>query len=349
MVLYHSTGLARFVEVFSILHSTHRMRWMRVKITLIALALSALLLCFVWFLGITDKVIPATQSGYLPALASSAPEINVAAIRMPPTHLAGPLPNSTTVMVEQIGLNPPPWCTISDLEGLGQLATYERTLLAKYVNNMTRHYWEWGSGASTLWAIRRGVSHMTSVDTDQSSLDCLLSHPDIKSAVARGALDLIYVDIDANSGGGKPDHGHFNGPQRRRFAYPHVSDLIRYHPEPQLIDAVLVDGRFRAAAILKSASVVRSDVPIFIHDAQRSECASSDVPILTHAHSTTRLTLALADQHPITLGIVSIVEEAGRMRALKRTALASQYDANADPLAAWSDAWAPFDFDFSRR
>jgi hypothetical protein len=222
-------------------------------------------------LGVLLPVAESASTGTLPPQSRADPSHSPKAV-LPPTHLYGPLPNSTTVIKQPIGLNPPSWCTISGLEGEGQLDRSERALLAKHVRNTTRHYVEWGTGSSTLWAIRQGVGHMTAIDTDKAVFDCLLSHPEIRAAVARGVLDLIYVDIDANSGGGKPDHGFKNGPQRRRSAYPDVSDIIRYHPEPHLIDAVLVDGRFRAAAIIKTASVVRSDTPIFIHDADREEC-----------------------------------------------------------------------------
>ena len=191
------------------------------------------------------------------------------------TRLSGTPPNSTLLMTRPIGLLPPAWCTLSALEGGGQLDGSEQKLIAKYVNNATRGYFEWGTGASTLRALRSGIQHGTAVDTDQRALDYLLGHPSIINAASTRKLDLFYVDIDADgSGGGKPDGGHKGGRQRRRFAYPDVSDVIRHHPNPHLIDAVLVDGRFRAACVLKAASVVRNDTPIMLHDAYRDDCES---------------------------------------------------------------------------
>lgn len=181
------------------------------------------------------------------------------------------------------------------------------------------------------------------------SLDCLLGHPNISDAASTGKLDLFYVDIDAdNSGGGKPDEGHKGGPQRRRFAYPDVSDAIRHHPNPHVIDAVLVDGRFRAACVLKAASVVRDDTPIMIHDAYREDCKRC----LAWPHFVRpprSFFVLFADQYPITAGGVRIIEQVGSLRVLLRTPFAAELDSRPDTLAAWAAVWAPVEFDFSRR
>jgi len=143
-------------------------------------------------------------------------------------------------------------------------------------------------------------------------------HPNVSAAVSRGAADLIYVDVNAvNSAGGWPHN------DLRRFAFPDVSDAIRYHPQPHLIDAVLVDGRFRAASIIKAASVVRDDTPIFIHDANRAEYL-----------------------YPITAGVVRIVEHNGdnTFKVLMRTPFAAELDARPNALAAWTEVWSPVDY-----
>lgn len=61
------------------------------------------------------------------------------------TRLSGKLPNSTLLMTRPLGLLPPAWCTLSALEGGGQLDGSEQMLIAKYVNNATGDYFEWGT------------------------------------------------------------------------------------------------------------------------------------------------------------------------------------------------------------
>jgi len=125
----------------------------------------------------------------------------------------------------------------------------------------------------------------------------------------------LHVDVHG-------EFGEFGNPvdDGARDAFPDVSGAIFLHPSPEDIDVVLVDGRFRAACILKAASVIRSDAIILVHD--------WDTRPKYHVG--------------VLAGLLRVVEAAERLVALQLTELGKTLT-----LEMWEKNWAKVEYDRS--
>ncbi|MCC6920809.1 MAG: hypothetical protein IT548_16545 [Alphaproteobacteria bacterium] len=132
----------------------------------------------------------------------------------------------------------------------------------------TRHlslaggYLEYGCGGSTLRAVQQCRGLMRSVDTDIGWIRKLHEHPEVAQAVASGRLAFHHIDVGATAAWGAPA-----GTEKIRnwplYAIaPFLKDDIAF-------DLILVDGRFRLAALLTCALLARDDVTVLCHDYAR--------------------------------------------------------------------------------
>jgi hypothetical protein len=121
-----------------------------------------------------------------------------------------------------------------------------------------KHVIEYGSGGSTLLALRSGVSQVVTVETDPDWLVKLRTDREIQEAEGNGRLTLLYADIGPVHNYGRPK----NSSSRER--YPLYASLPwSYCPNP---DVVLVDGRFRVSAAVASLSKIGLQPTIVVHD-----------------------------------------------------------------------------------
>lgn len=203
----------------------------------------------------------------------------------------------------------PAWC--SGIRSSPTLTSAERTLAASFFQTASEVF-EWGAGSSTLAARELGVARITSVDTVAGALSCVL----VALHDSMGAnFSALHVEIHG-------EHGSFGNPvdTLARASWPNVSGAIFLHPNPRDIDVVFVDGRFRAASILKAASLIRDDAVILVHD--------WDTRPAYHVG--------------VTAGVVCVVDSAERLVALRRTEAARELSREA-----WIALWEPSDFEQS--
>jgi hypothetical protein len=122
-----------------------------------------------------------------------------------------------------------------------------------------KFYLEWGSGGSTLAAVRSHVRQIVSVETDGAWLERLKQHEEIASAVSAKRLIFRHVDVGAVGQWGVPI-----GEER-------IRNWPRYAVDPFVatdlnFDVILVDGRFRIHCLLAVANCAVDGASIFLHD-----------------------------------------------------------------------------------
>lgn len=142
-----------------------------------------------------------------------------------------------------------------------EIQMYERRLRA------ASRVCEFGSGASTGFALRAGVSRIVSVESDAAWLRALEREPLVQQAVADARLRLLHADVGPVERWGFPVDRQNKARWRvyPEAPWPVWNDL---NEEP---DLVLVDGRFRIACCLRTlqwwlASSRNPDFTILLHD-----------------------------------------------------------------------------------
>lgn len=139
------------------------------------------------------------------------------------------------------------------------MAEAEQNCLQRHLDR-SHGYVEFGSGGSTLLAVRSPVAAIHSVESSPQWIDLLRSHPEIAAAERRGRLRLCPVDIGAVGEYGHPVE--LDDAYRWPAYYRDVWDLA----DPSWTDLVLVDGRFRVACALSSLMRCRDSLTLIVHD-----------------------------------------------------------------------------------
>ena len=226
------------------------------------------------------------------------------------------LPASTTRLTAATAPAPPAWC--AGVRSAPTLTPAERALAARhYAAAAARggEVFEWGAGSSTLAAAGAvGVARLTTVDTAAGALACVLGPGGLGAALGE-RLVALHVEVHGEAGafGNPVDEG-------ARAAWPDVSGAVLLHPSPRDIDVALVDGRFRAACILKAASVLRDEAVILVHD--------WDTRPAYHG--------------AVAAGLLRVAAQAERLVALQRTA-----KAGALSPEQWRAHWAGVEYEQS--
>jgi hypothetical protein len=124
----------------------------------------------------------------------------------------------------------------------------------------SRHYLEFGAGASTSYACASpGPETIESVESSPEFVrERLLSDPQVVEALASRRLTLHLVDLGPTKGWGKP-----RGSAMWR-SWPSYSSGVFSRPSRH--DTILVDGRFRIACALNALLHAPDDCTILIHD-----------------------------------------------------------------------------------
>jgi hypothetical protein len=235
---------------------------------------------------------------------------------LPPPLPWPPLPASTRRLTAASAPAPPAWC--AGLRTAPTLTPAERALAHAHLAAAAARgldYFEWGAGSSTLAAAAAGVARVTTVDTVAGALACVLVQGGLAEALGEARLAALHVEVHGEAGafGNPVDEG-------ARAAWPDVSGAILLHPAPRAIGVALVDGRFRAACILKAASVLRDDAVILVHDWDTRPAYHGGVAA----------------------GLLAVVAQAERLVALQRTAAAG-----ALSREQWAEHWARVEYEQS--
>jgi len=122
-----------------------------------------------------------------------------------------------------------------------------------------RHYLEYGCGGSTVMAASSSKATIYSVDTDLGWIERLKDQEDVQAAIAVGRLTFCHVDVGPIGAWGWPAT---EGRIRNWPSYcidPFALTDFRF-------DLILVDGRFRAAALLTCAVMADDAATIICHD-----------------------------------------------------------------------------------
>jgi len=98
-------------------------------------------------------------------------------------------------------------------------------------------YLEWGSGGSTLAAVRSKVRQIVSVETDHAWIDRLKQHEEIADAISAKRLVFRHVDVGAVGQWGVPIREEKVRNWPRYAVDPFVATDLNF-------DVILVDGRF---------------------------------------------------------------------------------------------------------
>lgn len=121
-----------------------------------------------------------------------------------------------------------------------------------------RRYQEFGTGGSTLLAIRGGFERVVAVDSDLVWVATVRAHPEIAAAVASGRADIRHADIGPVADWGNPKNRQHmeRWPTYVRTAWEAWSECREFP------DLVFVDGRFRVACCLSVILAVASDAKL---------------------------------------------------------------------------------------
>lgn len=120
----------------------------------------------------------------------------------------------------------------------------EEILFKKHIKN-AKNYLEFGSGGSTCFCALTKRVYITSVETSEEWFLKLLGFKEIKSAIKRNKLNLIYADIGETGDWGMPAE------QKPREAFLNASvNIFLQNPAAAMADTVFIDGRFRVACAL---------------------------------------------------------------------------------------------------
>lgn len=133
----------------------------------------------------------------------------------------------------------------------------DKQMFYKYLDNCGV-YFEYGSGGSTYQAsIRKNIKTIYSVESDagwHEKLKCIIKTPNVKYL-------FNEMDTQANNWG----HPGKNATDRQKINY---SDRMRSltEEEQNIIDLVLIDGRFRVACCLKCYDIISDNCLVSFDD-----------------------------------------------------------------------------------
>jgi len=167
----------------------------------------------------------------------------------------------------------------------------EENMLIDYISRSSG-YLEFGSGGSTLAAVRGCKGPLACVEADPDWARQLLTNAEIDAAHAAGRLTLSVPPIGAVGAWSKP----VGGPHISWISYwADIWSKIEFSP-----DLVLIDGRFRAACILASLLACKGTTIILVHDFGTQDTRR--------------------DGYNIILPFVDIVQQIDTLVAVRRTA-----------------------------
>lgn len=192
-----------------------------------------------------------------PAIRPSAPITKPAA---PATNPAAPGPaegeEAAASQGAAIKVGPP------------RMAPEEVALFQRVLGSGRRRYAEFGTGGSTLLAVRQGFEAVVGVESDPAWLASVLRNEDVAAEVAAGRCTLVHGNIGKVGNWGSP----VDREQVRRWPRYIAAMWEAWDRRGSFPDIVLVDGRFRvpcclSVALMAAARAGQGPAPlVMIHD-----------------------------------------------------------------------------------
>lgn len=122
------------------------------------------------------------------------------------------------------------------------------------------HVLEFGAGGSTTLALKLGVKHLDSVESDAAWIARIQADEAAARALDNRRLRMHHADIGPI--------GMFGGPGKASLQrqWPNYFSKPWQHIDSRTLDIVLIDGRFRVACILESILRTERRTVLAIHD-----------------------------------------------------------------------------------
>lgn len=139
------------------------------------------------------------------------------------------------------------------------MSSPEKDLLKKYIS-ISKEYLEFGSGGSTFFILENSPSaKVTSVESDAGWIEVMRKWNYIREA-ENSRLKIHIVNIGST--------GQFGTPLEinKKQLFPSYSSSVFSQINPDSLDTVLVDGRFRVACILQTILHCQKNVTVLVHD-----------------------------------------------------------------------------------
>lgn len=132
----------------------------------------------------------------------------------------------------------------------------EKSLFYNYLNR-SKYFFEFGSGGSTYQAaINRNTIKIWSVESDKEWLNQL------SNINLYGKVNFIFADIKASGNWGYPGtESKYEDWVKYNRAFNNLDESDR-----QLVDTILIDGRFRVACALNILEYIDSNVNVVFDD-----------------------------------------------------------------------------------
>ncbi|MGG5821766.1 hypothetical protein [Falsiroseomonas sp. HW251] len=134
-----------------------------------------------------------------------------------------------------------------------RMTAEERGLFESVLASGRRRYAEFGTGGSTLLAIRQPFEALVGIESDSGWAEAVRQHPEVAPSVANGRASILHADIGPVAGWGAPVDRQ---PSRAWMSYI-ASMWNEWHRRGSHPDLVMVDGRFRVACCLSVAMLHR--------------------------------------------------------------------------------------------
>ncbi|WP_248723368.1 hypothetical protein [Seonamhaeicola sp. ML3] len=107
------------------------------------------------------------------------------------------------------------------------------------------YYLEFGSGGSTIRALMKSNTKIYSVDSSSEWIDFMRKYKIIRHFEGK-RLDFFHVNIGPTIEWGNP------ADDSSKSLYPNFSSQVFEKINPEMLDTIFIDGRFRVACILKT-------------------------------------------------------------------------------------------------
>jgi hypothetical protein len=133
--------------------------------------------------------------------------------------------------------------------GPPRMSAEERALFESVLASGRRRYAEFGTGGSTLLAVRQGFDMLVGVESDPAWADAVRQDPEVGQAIAAGRASILHGDIGPVGKWGSPvDRAGLH-----RWPGYIATMWQEWDRRAAFPDLVLVDGRFRVACCLSVA------------------------------------------------------------------------------------------------
>jgi hypothetical protein len=137
----------------------------------------------------------------------------------------------------------------------------EKKLFDKRIKN-SKEYLEFGMGGSTFRVLQKSKANVYSIDSSSDWISLMREYRQIRKMERKKRLSLFHVNIGPTRAWGRPiDNSH-------KEKFPNYSSHIFNLVDKEVIDTILIDGRFRVACALKTILECHKNkkLQIIIHD-----------------------------------------------------------------------------------